>query len=111
MPEIGTLGFDVAGAGNVLMGTGLRPGAKATEHPPDPTGGAPAPDPTVPEIGTLGFDVAGAGNVLPESGGGGGGGGAKGNRPAARLRKHRMSHRIPTGYAPPLDSTGTVVIV
>ena len=27
-------------------GAGLRPGAKATEHPPDPTGGAPAPDPT-----------------------------------------------------------------
>ena len=30
---------------------------------------------------------------------------AHGNRPAARLRKHRMSHRPPTGYAPPLDST------
>ena len=28
------------------MGAGLRPGAKATEHPPAPTGGAPAPDPT-----------------------------------------------------------------
>ena len=30
---------------------------------------------------------------------------AHGNRPAARLRKHRMSHRSPTGDAPPLDST------
>ena len=39
-------GFDVAGAGNVLMGAGLRPGAKAPDEPPDPTGGAPAPDPT-----------------------------------------------------------------
>ena len=27
-------------------GAGLRPGAKATEHPPDPTGGAPVLDPT-----------------------------------------------------------------
>ena len=27
-------------------GVGLRPGAKATEHPPDPIGGAPALDPT-----------------------------------------------------------------
>ena len=39
-------GFDEAGAGNVPTGAGLRPGAKATEHPPDPTGGAPALDPT-----------------------------------------------------------------
>ena len=30
---------------------------------------------------------------------------AHGNRTATRLRKHRMSHRPPTGYAPPLDST------
>ena len=28
------------------MGAGLRPGAKAPDEPPDPTGGAPAPDPT-----------------------------------------------------------------
>ena len=30
---------------------------------------------------------------------------AHGSRPAARLRKHRISHRLPTGNAPPLDST------
>ena len=28
------------------MGAGLRPGAKATELPPDPYTGAPAPDST-----------------------------------------------------------------
>ena len=39
-------GFDEAGAGNVPTGAGLRPGAKAPEEPPDPTGGAPALDPT-----------------------------------------------------------------
>ena len=32
---------------------------------------------------------------------------AHGSRPAARLRKHRISHRPPTGNAPPLDSTTT----
>ena len=35
-----------AGAGNVTMGAGLRPGAKATESPPDPTVGAPVLDST-----------------------------------------------------------------
>ena len=39
-------GFDEAGAGNVPTGAGLRPGAKAPDNPPAPTGGAPAPDPT-----------------------------------------------------------------
>jgi cytochrome b len=39
-------GFDVAGAGNVIMGAGLRASAKALETPPDPTVGAPVPDPT-----------------------------------------------------------------
>src|SRR5262249_3863930 len=38
--------FEVAGAGDVVMGAGLRPGAKATEEPPDPTANAPALDPT-----------------------------------------------------------------
>ena len=39
------------------MGAGLRPGAKATEQPPDPTGGAPAPDPTyLPLLAFLTFD-------------------------------------------------------
>ena len=33
---------------------------------------------------------------------------AHGSRPAARLRKHRISHRLPTGNAPPLDSTTTL---
>ena len=40
-------GFDVAGAGNVTMGAGLRPRAKALDKPPDPTVGAPVLDPTV----------------------------------------------------------------
>ena len=30
-------GFDVAGAGDVTMGAGLRPEAKAEDEPPDPT--------------------------------------------------------------------------
>ena len=39
------------------MGVGLRPGAKAPDEPPDPTGGAPAPDPTyLPLLGFLTFD-------------------------------------------------------
>ena len=40
-------------AGNATMGAGLRTGAKATDMPPDPTVGAPAPDSTclVPQIG------------------------------------------------------------
>ncbi len=38
---------DVAGAGNVTMGAGLRATAKAAELPPDPTVGAPVLDPTV----------------------------------------------------------------
>ncbi len=46
----------------------------------------------VPEIGTPGSESGGRKRV-------------HGNRPAARLRKHRMCHRPPTGYAPPLDST------
>ena len=39
-------GFDVAGAGDVTMGAGLRPEAKAEDEPPDPTVRAPALDPT-----------------------------------------------------------------
>ena len=39
-------GFDVAGVGNVTKGAGLRPTAKALAKPPDPTVGAPIPDPT-----------------------------------------------------------------
>ena len=46
----------------------------------------------VPEIGPPGSESGGRKR-------------AHGNRPAARLRKHRMSHRPPTGYVPPLDST------
>ena len=38
--------FDVAGAGNVIMVTGLRATAKAVDHPPEPTIGAPVLDPT-----------------------------------------------------------------
>jgi len=38
--------FDVAGAGDVARGAGLRPPAKAVELPPDPTVRAPALDPT-----------------------------------------------------------------
>jgi hypothetical protein len=38
--------FDVAGAGNVARGAGLRPTAKAVDEPPDPTVRAPALDPT-----------------------------------------------------------------
>ncbi len=38
--------FDVAGAGNVAMATGLRPNAKAREKPPGATVRAPALDPT-----------------------------------------------------------------
>ncbi len=39
-------GFDVAGVGNVITGVGLRASAKVLEIPPDPTIGAPVPDPT-----------------------------------------------------------------
>src|SRR3954467_8423879 len=39
-------GFDVAGAGDVTMGAGLRPRAKAMDEPPDPKANAPALDPT-----------------------------------------------------------------
>src|SRR5262249_42301929 len=42
--------FDVAGAGDVAMGAGLRPTAKAVELPPDPTVRAPALDPTGPRL-------------------------------------------------------------
>ncbi len=39
-------GFDVAGAGDVTMGAGLRPEAKAEDEPPDPTVRARVLDPT-----------------------------------------------------------------
>ena len=38
--------FDVEGAGTVTMAAGLRARAKALEHPPEPTVGAPVLDPT-----------------------------------------------------------------
>jgi hypothetical protein len=38
--------FHVAGLGNVTMAAGLRASAKALEHPPEPTVGAPVLDPT-----------------------------------------------------------------
>ncbi len=38
--------FDVAGAGNVARGAGLRPRAKALGKPPDRAEGAPVLDPT-----------------------------------------------------------------
>ena len=44
-------GFDVAGAGNVTRGAGLRPRAKALDEPPDPTVGAPVLDPTWEGVG------------------------------------------------------------
>ena len=44
-------GFDVAGAGNVTRGAGLRPRAKALDEPPDPTVGAPVLDPTCEGVG------------------------------------------------------------
>jgi hypothetical protein len=44
-------GFDVAGVGNVTRGAGLRPTAKALDEPPDPTVGAPIPDPTWEGVG------------------------------------------------------------
>jgi hypothetical protein len=39
-------GLDVVGAGNVIMGAGLRASAKVLEVPPDPNVDAPVPDPT-----------------------------------------------------------------
>ena len=36
----------MAGAGDVTMGAGLRPEAKAEDEPPDPTVRAPVLDPT-----------------------------------------------------------------
>ena len=39
-------GFDVAGAGTVTMGVGLRPTPKGVDGPPTPTVGAPVLDPT-----------------------------------------------------------------
>jgi hypothetical protein len=51
--------FDVAGAGNVAMATGLRARAKALGNPPEPNAGAPVLDPT---------DVAGAGNARMAAG-------------------------------------------
>src|ERR1022692_3737194 len=44
--------FDVAGAGNVIMAAGLRATAKAVEHPPEPTVGAPVLDPTTMRLPT-----------------------------------------------------------
>ena len=64
-------------------GAGLRPGAKATEHPPDPTGGAPVLDPT---------DEAGAGNVPTGAG----------LPPGAKATEHPPD---PIGGAPVLDPT------
>ena len=46
-------GFDVAGAGNVTMGVGLRPTSKGVDEPPNPTVGAPVLDPT--DEGALGI--------------------------------------------------------
>src|SRR3954468_21959120 len=45
--------FDVAGAGDVARGAGLRPTAKAVDKPPDPTVRAPALDPTLARIAHL----------------------------------------------------------
>ena len=45
VPEIGTPGSE-SGGGNVPMGFGLRPGAKAPDEPPSPTGYAPPLDST-----------------------------------------------------------------
>jgi hypothetical protein len=44
-------GFDEAGVGNVTEGAGLRPTAKALDEPPDPTVGAPIPDPACKGLG------------------------------------------------------------
>jgi len=44
-------GFDVAGAGNVTRGAGLRPRAKALDEPPAPAVGAPVLDPTWEGVG------------------------------------------------------------
>ena len=41
MPEIGMLGLTRRGVGNVPTEAGLRPGAKAPDEPPNPTGYAP----------------------------------------------------------------------
>jgi hypothetical protein len=55
-------GFDEAGVGNVTKGAGLRPMAKALAKPPDPTVGAPIPDPTpyLPRAFVVGM-ISGAG--------------------------------------------------
>ncbi len=45
-------GFGERGTGNAAMGAGLRPGAKATDKPPDPNAGAPAPDSTEAPVGS-----------------------------------------------------------
>jgi hypothetical protein len=44
-------GFDEAGVGNVARGAGLRPTARPLDEPPDPTAGAPIPDPTWEGVG------------------------------------------------------------
>ena len=78
---------------------GASPGAKVLARPArwsrpgNPCANHMIPlESPVPEIGTPGSESGGRKR-------------AHGNRPAARLRKHRTSHRLPTGYAPPLDST------
>ena len=52
--KIPDVGFGERGTGNAAMGAGLRPGAKATDKPPDPKAGAPAPDSTTNLATTLG---------------------------------------------------------
>src|SRR3954467_8605117 len=60
-------GFDVAGAGDVTMGAGLRPGAKAEDEPPDPAVRAPAPHPNGEGVGDVPMKAAHAvKRTLPE---------------------------------------------
>ena len=76
----------------------VRPGATARETLPLAATGNPCAsrmiplESPVPEIGQPGSESGRRKR-------------AHGNRTAARLRKNRMSHRPPTGYAPSLDST------
>ena len=65
------------------MGAGLRPGAKAPEEPPDPTGGAPALDPT----GERGEETCPRDSAC------------------GPVAKAPDKPPTPTGYAPLLDST------
>src|SRR5438270_11914836 len=57
-------GFDVAGAGDVARGAGLRPGAKAMDEPPDPTVRAPVLDPTTDPRGSKGLYVPNTQDIL-----------------------------------------------